>query len=563
MMGDQINGLATHAKLVQRCRNFESILQDAFASISSLREAWSLAQSSSLDEDAATPTHVRSGAAQGRVVSRELKKLAELQHRYKWRADNSSGTCSPDITCASVQRAFIRGPGQCEVSEKSRYLDGFESEESIGNLKRELQRRDMEITNLICTVERLISKKEKLERRVRKLSDRLKEAGQGSGHLTAPMTDKIWDRLNEISGAMPADGPHGLHLPDEEGRCKRLSSRGRENGSAGNRSAVVNAAQAGNLGRAGSRKLRCGRGDADQVGMKEQSARELQALFDRCVAEVDENVTVFSKATALLMKKAGWRIEEGGVEWVMEGHKALAVQSYVCMNMFRGFESEDFYMSGRLRWLLDPAAHRQECRQQFEAMSRMVEEPLDLLAGVAPDSAFGSFCRKKFLHIMPEPMEEALLGDLRHRNCLLGAESGGPGGGAAGEAAHPHWSRFYRCFVRMAKAVWTLHRLAFSVEPRIRAFRAEEGEDFLAGSMISQVPDVELAEDTPNLLPKVAFPVMPGFRMGDTILLKCRVYLNGMKLSSPVCSRAALPSSRKARNRQSTQCNGHVDVPEI
>lgn len=528
------NSPAITAKLALKCRGLEAVLHETFLSISSLREALLMRENSGGVGGDHEGTYMHTGAAQSKVILRELKKLSELKHRYRWQSD---GKFAESRTQTGTPQAFSDS-GWSSESEGAPGQHLNRADESVANLKMELQKKDAEIQNLNATVERLVAKKEKLERRVKKLTERSKASSHGNGIATT--FGKSWDRLNEDDLAtVPCLAGNGMHSAHEQENMAKKSAK-----TGGEGTTITHASGHGVLGRAlnstrnGTKvgtnsteklgdktgeKQRLQRENAD-TPLENQGRSELKKVFDASIAEVTETVSEFSKAMLVLMRRAKWDIDEGGVEWVMESHKALAVQSYVCMRMFRGFENEDFYMSGRLSWLLDPAKHREECQQQFEAMVQMVEEPLDLLAGMAPDSAFGQFCRKKFLQITPASMEEALLGDLRHRHCLLQ------------EGAHPRWSRFYQAFVRMAKAIWTVHKLAFSLEQRISIFQAEKGADFKSTFMVSHISNLELASDTPNFLPKVAFSIMPGFRIGEDVLLKCRVYLNGMKMSSPANS---------------------------
>ncbi|MCO5578791.1 hypothetical protein L7F22_032637 [Adiantum nelumboides] len=543
-MGERNVSPAISSKLASKCRRLESILHETFLSISSLRDALQMPEnpSSSGRANDDTGPFLCAGGAQKKAILRELKKLSELKHRCRWQSD---GLCTENHAHTAVMTPLAFSDGWSSESEPAATSQHCDGDQNITpSLKLELQKKDAEIQNLNATVERLVAKKDKLERRVRKLAERLKASCHGSGIATA--SDKFSDRLSEEDVAKPSHSVgNGKHSANEQDSMSKKAARtggdvvvgaaativaensvfGRHGGTKSTKNALkVGANHIQKLDDANFDKQRSQRKIVESP-VEKQGRSELKKMFNVSIAEVADTVFEFSKALVVLMKRAKWEVEEGGVQWVMESHKALAVQSYVCMRMFRGFENEDFYMSGRLSWLLDPAKHREECQQQFEAMVQMVEEPLDLLAGMAPDSAFGQFCRKKFLQIIPASMEEALLGDLRHRDCLLQ------------EAAHPHWSRFYQAFVRMAKAIWTVHKFAFSLEQRLSTFQAERGADFAATFMVSHIPNVELASDTHNLVPKVAFTIMPGFRIGENVLLKCRVYLNGMKMSSPANSR--------------------------
>lgn len=449
-------------------RSLDAILRETFLSISALREAYMQVQ------PARPCDYVSEKAtlAADKVILRELKKLSELRHRYRWQGDSArDGSSAETATCSG---------GWSPESEDGR-LQQERGESTVGSLKLELQKKDAEIHNLNATVERLVSKKEKLERRVKKLERKASHGGLGR--------PGSWDHLVEDELATPAAAA------GEPRAARILSSLPRS--SRPQRSNVVT----------GVREGVCEPG-------------ELRKLLERAVAEVRETVVDFSKVMVAHMRRAKWDVDEPGVAWAQQSHKVLAVQSHVCLRMFSGFEHEDFYMSGRLSSLLEPAKHRGECLQQFWAMAQLVEEPLELLAGLTPDCSFGRFCKKKFLQVVTAAMEEALLGGLEHRRCIVE------------EDGHPGWSRFYEVFVRMARGVWMVHKLAFSMEPRVCVIQADKGADFCTAYMESEVPNLELASETQNLLPKVAFTVMPGFQMGAQVLLRCHVYLNGMKAAS-------------------------------
>ncbi|VFQ80102.1 unnamed protein product [Cuscuta campestris] len=124
-----------------------------------------------------------------------------------------------------------------------------------------------------------------------------------------------------------------------------------------------------------------------------------------------------------------------------------ALESYLNRKMFQGFEHETFYTDGGLSSVADPEQHRRGCYTQYRDMKAM--DPAELL-GILPNCSFGNFCFKKYLAII-HPKTESLFGDLGQRRQVLAGN-------------HPR-SQFYGEFLELAKAVWMLHLLAFSVEP--------------------------------------------------------------------------------------------------
>lgn len=134
-------------------------------------------------------------------------------------------------------------------------------------------------------------------------------------------------------------------------------------------------------------------------------------------------------------------------------------------------------------------------------------DPVELL-GILPTCNFGKFCSKKYLAIVHPKMEESLFGDLEQRNQVMAG-------------IHPR-SQFYGEFLGLAKAIWLLHLLAFSLDPSPSQFEASRGAEFHPHYMESvgkisggRVPTGQI----------VGFPVSPGFKLGNGSVVKARVYL--------------------------------------
>ncbi|XP_022752670.1 protein GRAVITROPIC IN THE LIGHT 1-like [Durio zibethinus] len=186
-------------------------------------------------------------------------------------------------------------------------------------------------------------------------------------------------------------------------------------------------------------------------------------------------------------------------------HAKYALESYVTRKFFQGFDHETFYMDGSLSSLLNPDQYRRECFTQYRDMKAM--EPVELL-GILPTCHFGKFCFKKYLAIVHPKMEESLFGDLEQRSQVMAGN-------------HPR-SQFYREFLRLAKAIWLLHLLAFSLDPSPSQFEASRGAEFHPHYMESVV------KFSGGLVPAgqiVGFPVSPGFNLGNGSVVKARVYL--------------------------------------
>eukprot|EP01018_Ginkgo_biloba_P033744 Gb_30642 [translate_table: standard] len=234
-------------------------------------------------------------------------------------------------------------------------------------------------------------------------------------------------------------------------------------------------------------------------------------LFESTMEEVQDAAKCFTKLLISHIKNANWDIDaaissiESGITYPQQSHKKFAFESYVCQRMFQGFENETFYINGSLSSLLEPDKHRRDCFTQFRDMHSM--EPMELL-NILPDCPFGKFCNKKFLRIVHPKMEEAFFGNFDQRAHVLNGN-------------HPR-TNFYETFLKLAKAVWLLHKLAFSFNPIPSHFHVKRDAVFQPMYMESVVPFAEVEDD--DSVHVVAFAVTPGFKVRDFII-KSQVYL--------------------------------------
>ncbi|KAK2975874.1 hypothetical protein RJ640_015305 [Escallonia rubra] len=254
------------------------------------------------------------------------------------------------------------------------------------------------------------------------------------------------------------------------------------------------------------------------------TAAPVPELFEATMSSVKETSKSFTAMLLSLMRSAHWDITAAvrSIEAatatattnttnttidsiVGPNHAKYALESYVNRKVFQGFDHETFYMDGSLSSLLHPDQFRRDCFTQYRDMKAM--DPMELL-GILPTCHFGKFCSKKYLSIVHPKMEESLFGDLEQRRQVLAGN-------------HPR-SRFYGEFLGLAKAVWLLHLLAFSLDPPPSHFEASRGAEFHQQYMDSVVrfPGGRVA-----ISQVVGFPVSPGFKLGDGSLIKARVYL--------------------------------------
>lgn len=249
-------------------------------------------------------------------------------------------------------------------------------------------------------------------------------------------------------------------------------------------------------------------------------------LFETTMSQVKEASKSFTSLLLSLMRAAHWDIAAAVrsieaatvstttttaintssiITTTQNGNAKYALQSYISTKMFQGFDHETFYMDGSLSSLLNPDQYRRDCFTQYRDMKAM--DPAELL-GILPTCHFGKFCSNRYLAIVHPKMEESLFGDLDQRRQIL-------------DGNHPR-SEFYSQFLEMAKAVWLLHLLAFSLDPTPSQFEATRGAEFHPHYMESVV---KFSGGRVPLGPVVGFPVSPGFKLGNGSIIKARVYL--------------------------------------
>lgn len=235
-------------------------------------------------------------------------------------------------------------------------------------------------------------------------------------------------------------------------------------------------------------------------------------LFKSAVEAASRAIHDFSKPLINMMKAAGWDLDaaansiEPNIVYAKRAHKKYAFESHICQRMFIGFQEESFGMDPENQ----PAA-KESLYQEYLSLREM--DPLDAV-GQNPDSLFGKFCQRKYLDVVHQKMEASFFGNLDQRNYIM---SGG----------FPR-TAFYQAFLKLAKAIWLLHRLVHSFDPPVKIFQVKRDSEFSEVYMESVVKDF-VVEDGGDK-PKVGLMVMPGFWMGGSII-QSQVYLTGIKVA--------------------------------
>ncbi|CAK9154498.1 unnamed protein product [Ilex paraguariensis] len=235
-------------------------------------------------------------------------------------------------------------------------------------------------------------------------------------------------------------------------------------------------------------------------------------LFKAAVEAASRAIHDFSKPLINMMKAAGWDLDaaansiETDIVYAKRAHKKYAFESHICQRMFSGFQEESF--SVRPENLL---VTKESSFQQYLALREM--DPLDSV-GQNSDSFFGKFCLSKYLVVVHPKMEASFFGNLDQRNYVMGG-------------GHPR-TPFYQAFLKLAKSIWLLHRLAHSFDPAVKVFQVQRGTEFSEVYMESVVDNVVMDESDQKA--KVGLMVMPGFWIGGTVI-QSQVYLTGVKVA--------------------------------
>ncbi|OEL19836.1 hypothetical protein BAE44_0019155 [Dichanthelium oligosanthes] len=222
---------------------------------------------------------------------------------------------------------------------------------------------------------------------------------------------------------------------------------------------------------------------------KEASIDMFVGLFESSSKHIHD----FTKLVVGWIKVSGWDLDiskfsiDKSVVYEKRSHKKYGVEAYFARAMLMGTKEEYFSM--------DSYDHVMSFKDPFDALME------------APNSAFGRFCREKYLVAVPWSMEDSFFGNLDHR---VFVERGG----------HPR-TQFYQTFARMARYVWALLTVARYLKPRAEMFFVRTGVQFQKKHMES-VP-AKLTTEEAKI--SVGFTVMPGFKIGCTVI-RCKVYLS-------------------------------------
>lgn len=234
-------------------------------------------------------------------------------------------------------------------------------------------------------------------------------------------------------------------------------------------------------------------------------------LFKSAVEIASKAIHDFSKPLINMMKAAGWDLDaaansiEPDIKYAKRAHKKYAFEYHICQKMFAGFQQESFGIVN------DKKIEKDKETFFREYLALRDTDPLDLV-GQDPDSEFGRFCRGKYVNVVHPKMEASFFGNLDHRNYITGG-------------GHPR-TPFYQAFLKLAKAIWSLHLLARSFENVVEVFQVSKGSEF--SEVYMESVEKNFVVDESGEKARVGLMVMPGFGIGGSVI-QCRVYLTGVK----------------------------------
>lgn len=238
-------------------------------------------------------------------------------------------------------------------------------------------------------------------------------------------------------------------------------------------------------------------------------------VFDSVLRDACRATHRFTKILIGLMRKAGWNLNlaanslYGDVEYEKKDHDCYAFLSYVSLVMFRGFDLESFYFGDD-----HGVGSNGHVLSGTSSMKKLLEHvssnPMEVIS-MDPESEFARFCEKKYQELIRPSMESSVFSNLDGNEAVL--------------SSWKSLSVFYKSFVEMASSIWTLHKLAFSFDPAVEVFQVERGVEY----SLVYMEDVTKRCPAPcKVKPRVGFTVLPGFKIGKTIV-QCKVYLSGLK----------------------------------
>lgn len=206
----------------------------------------------------------------------------------------------------------------------------------------------------------------------------------------------------------------------------------------------------------------------------------------------------FVKLLVRDMGNAHWDIDaavkaiEPNVVFSKSSYRCFAIESYVAREMFVGFNDDD-----------EDEEEEEDRFQWFNHFKKMKSLTTTQLLKENPRLAFGKFTRAKYMRLVHPKMEASLYGNLSQRKTL--------------NAWQFPDTAFFGAFTEMARRVWVLRCLAAAFDKEVSVFEVRKGCRFSEVYMESVTDEAFSGGQSGDEL-RVAFTVVPGFKIGETVV---------------------------------------------
>ncbi|KAJ8762050.1 hypothetical protein K2173_006652 [Erythroxylum novogranatense] len=188
-------------------------------------------------------------------------------------------------------------------------------------------------------------------------------------------------------------------------------------------------------------------------------------------------------------------------------HRCFVFESFVSKTLLEGFNRPQFTTQNECA-ATKKSSHEQHYFNEFKKIKSL---NLKLFLTQNPNSALARFTRTKYTQLVHAKMEWSLFGNLNQRKLV---NAGG----------FPD-SAFFNAFAEMARRVWSLNLLAFSLGEQVSIFQVGKNLRFSEVYMES-ITDESLLDGAGNEMDlRVEFTVVPGFKI-NKMVIQSQVYLS-------------------------------------
>ncbi|KAJ0836717.1 putative protein gravitropic in the light 1 [Helianthus annuus] len=223
------------------------------------------------------------------------------------------------------------------------------------------------------------------------------------------------------------------------------------------------------------------------------------------------SVRSFVKVLVRDMINAHWDIDaavqaiDPTIVFAKPSYRCFAIESYVAREMFEGFSdgfNNDGDDEGEDNNNNSNSNNSNNKARWFNRFKRMKSITTQQLLKENPKSIFGKFTRAKYMRLVHPKMEASLYGNLSQRKTLNTWQ-------------YPD-TVFFGAFTEMARRVWVLRCLAAAFEKEVSVFMVRKGCRFSEVFMESVTDEAVVASRGGEV--RVGFTVVPGFKIGDTVV---------------------------------------------